>query len=231
MFAILVTKRIALCTSLTLCLAALESTDVAASTYVTGAADERVTLASFEGGQITLADLRRAIDSKDPLSRTRLSSRQGKLELLRELENFQLLILEARRRGYDQSPSVEAAVRRAAADTLLAEIGKPHPGAVSQDDVKETFDDLVARKIVPPGTPLSPKAEAKMRRRLAEERADEVREAFLKRLVEEARPEIHPELLDGVQRPAFATTDQPSGFPTAPRDPRGPATLTESDPF
>jgi hypothetical protein len=188
-------------------------------------ADDEV-LARFKGGQITVADMQAAIANKDPATRHRLATADGRVAFLRELETYDLLALEAERRGYAKHPAVIDAARSAAIDAMLDTDLRVDPASIPKADVAREFATLRARKA---DLRLSPDVESTIRKQLAEQRFEQAQEELSKRLYEQSKPEIHAELVDTVTLEPAAALDQPQGFPPAPPDPRAPVQLVESD--
>jgi len=185
-------------------------------------------LARFDGGQISVADLSAAIANKDPNTRRRLATSAGKLAFLRELETYELLVLEAKRRGYERHSVVIDAKRSAAVAAMLASELSVAPASIPASDVAR---ELAARSPLtekPAPKQRRPAVDRALREELAKQRFDQARTELLKRLHEKHRPEIHGELIDRVtQGPVLR--DQPDGFPAAPPDPRAASIIVESD--
>lgn len=186
-------------------------------------------LARFKGGQITVADMEAAIANKDPRTRRSLATTDGQLKLLRELETYDLLVLEAERRGYAKNPTVADAKRRAAIDAMLAGELRVAPASISSADVAVEYANRV-RMAGPVTRPLS-KVEGAVRKELARQRVEKARDELVKRLYQQYQPEIHPELIAAITIGPVEPLDQPSGFPAAPPDPRAPTRTIESDGF
>lgn len=71
-----------------------------------GASGSGQMVARWARGQVSLQDLQAAIANQDLAVRRELATPEGRLAFLRELENYELLIQEAARRGYASRPSV-----------------------------------------------------------------------------------------------------------------------------
>jgi hypothetical protein len=96
-----------------------ESTD--AGRAMQSSADARgQTVATFAGGRITLDDMQTVLDHRPRSVRAAAVSAAGRQRLLSELLDYDLLVLEAERRGYRNRPATAQAARRAAVDALLA---------------------------------------------------------------------------------------------------------------
>ncbi len=97
------------------------------------------TLASFEGGAITVADLQSAIALRRPASRAEAASPEGRKRMLDELVSFDLLVLEAERRGYAKHATVQEAVKKRLAEALIAGPLALDPASISKEDVEAHY--------------------------------------------------------------------------------------------
>jgi hypothetical protein len=185
-------------------------------------------LASFKGGKISVQDLKAAIASKDPNTRRRLATADGRLGLLRELVNYDLLVLEAERRGYRKQPAVIDAKRHAAIEAMLAVDLKADPASIPAADVARELASRRALAEKPGKESRKSVVEGALREELAQQRFEQARKEFAKRLRERYKPEIHTELIHAVT-PDPAAHDQPEGFSAAPPDPRAAPRIIESD--
>lgn len=99
------------------------------------AASEPV-LATFNGGSISASDLERVIALKVlPLRMKIAEDSARKQELLEQLIEFELLLLEAQRRGYADHPEVRGHMREAAVDALIKGPLTVAPESVSKADI------------------------------------------------------------------------------------------------
>jgi hypothetical protein len=110
------------------------------STRAPAAAAESPVIASFAGGRITIADMETAAANKDPSTRARIAAPGGREAFLEELVRFDLLVLEAERRGYGYHPDVIEAGKRAAIEQMVVRDLSVEPSAISPDDVKRHFE-------------------------------------------------------------------------------------------
>lgn len=106
-------------------------------------------LATFVGGQVTSADLLAAIRARPAHALPKLSTDQGKRQLLRALVDYELLVREAERRGYAEDPVVRAAVARAGADVLTSERYPVSPQAVAADALQARVATVAQAKATP----------------------------------------------------------------------------------
>lgn len=190
-------------------------------------ADPQAVLATFDGGRITLSDFEATIANEPPRVRRHHTTPAGRLALLRELENYELLILEARRRGYGERRAV-AVARRQAAVNLLLDTLRVDPDSIPEAEVERT----IAEESRPGGTGFAwsrAKLLSKMRQRIAAERAESAREGLLLELFERYRPEVFAELVDTLELAPLARLDRPLGFPPFPSDPRAGPTYVEPE--
>jgi peptidyl-prolyl cis-trans isomerase C len=91
-------------------------------------------LASWNGGQVRVRDWLDAYGVKTVTEQRALSTPHGRVQLLRDLERYALLIQEAERRGYGQHVLVRDAVRNAANDAFTKTLAVP-PESISAADV------------------------------------------------------------------------------------------------
>lgn len=121
---------------------------VAGKSLAEGSGEPRV-LAQFRGGQITIEDLQAAIAGKAWTTRQKAATPEGRVAFLRELETFDLLVLEAERRGYAQHPSVQQAVKETAIATMQVKELDPGPAAVPEADLQRAFEQQKALRSKP----------------------------------------------------------------------------------
>lgn len=74
---------------------------------------------TFEGGALTLEQLNGYIAQMNPQARTRLSTPEQRREYAEGLARFELFVAEARRRGLENDPAVQEAMKRALVQQLL----------------------------------------------------------------------------------------------------------------
>lgn len=84
-------------------------------------------LAKVGDRTITLGDYAAALERMNEFDRMRYQAPEKRKELLNEMIEFELLAIEAKRRGLDQSTEVEVATRQILRDALLAEARKSLP--------------------------------------------------------------------------------------------------------
>jgi len=111
------------------------------------AATSEPVLATFQGGKVTSTDLERVIAQQVlPIRHGFAEDPTRKEELLDQLIDFELLLLEAERRGYADHPVVKREMRDAAVDALIAGPLTVAPESVSKEDIaagyKARFDEL-----------------------------------------------------------------------------------------
>ena len=85
------------------------------------AEDAAKVLARVGDRSITLGDYAAALERMNEFDRMRYQAPEKRRELLNEMIDFELLAIEARKRGLDRSPEVEEATRQVLRDALLAE--------------------------------------------------------------------------------------------------------------
>jgi peptidyl-prolyl cis-trans isomerase C len=96
-------------------------------------------LATFEGGQITRADYEQVLARKLPNELARIDEPGGREALLESLIRYDVLALEAERRGYGRQLQVELAARQAASDRMVEKTLRVQPAAVPADEVARAY--------------------------------------------------------------------------------------------
>jgi peptidyl-prolyl cis-trans isomerase C len=102
-------------------------------------------IASFAGGQITVADFAAATGNKDPRTRARIAEPGGREAFLEQLVRYDLLALEAERRGYGRHPAVIEAGKAEAIEQLIERDLSVQPTAISAADVKQHYEANLAQ--------------------------------------------------------------------------------------
>ena len=93
--------------------------------------------------EITLADFEKRLNQQSTFARSRQrSSPQKKLEFLDSMVRFELLALEALRRGYDQDPQVKLAQKQAMVSRFTAEeVSKlVQMKDISEEEIQSYYD-------------------------------------------------------------------------------------------
>jgi peptidyl-prolyl cis-trans isomerase C len=96
-------------------------------------------VASFDGGQITVGELEDIIAKKLPRVRAQIAA-DGRLALLDEVIQYDLLAQEAQRRGYHERPLVIEAAKRTAIEQLAATEFNVAPDSISAEDVARVHE-------------------------------------------------------------------------------------------
>lgn len=96
-------------------------------------------LATFDSSQITRADFEQVIAIKLPHERAGIAAEGGKQELLDAMIDYDLLVLEAERRGYGKHPGVLIATERAAAERMLIERMHVDPATIPKAQIDAVF--------------------------------------------------------------------------------------------
>jgi hypothetical protein len=115
---------------------------VAASVGVTGqvAAEASEIVASFTGGEITRADLESTLRMKLPFERARITAPTGPRSVLESMLRYDLLVLEAQRRGYRDDWRVRDAARAQANDALIRAEASVEPTTLSAAELKPLLE-------------------------------------------------------------------------------------------
>jgi peptidyl-prolyl cis-trans isomerase C len=97
-------------------------------------------LATYQGGSIKSSDLERVIGIKVlPIRAQIAADPERKKELLKQLIDFELLLLEAQRRGYGDHPNVKMEGRKASVDALILGPLTVAPESVSKADIDAAY--------------------------------------------------------------------------------------------
>jgi peptidyl-prolyl cis-trans isomerase C len=102
-------------------------------------------LATFQGGRITVGDMEDAVASKPPETRARLATPAARQRFLDELIRYDLLTLEAARRGFGRDVVVVEAAMQRAVDAMLAQDIAFDPASVPAADVAREYEAQAQR--------------------------------------------------------------------------------------
>jgi len=91
---------------------------------------------------ITLGEYAAALERMNQFDRMRYQSKERRRALLQDLIDIKLLAQEARRRGLDQKPEVQDAIRQILRDAILAKArrGLPSPAEIPAAEVKAYYE-------------------------------------------------------------------------------------------
>lgn len=91
---------------------------------------------------ITLGDYAAALERMNEFDRLRYQSAERRRDLLNEMIDFELLAIEAKRRGLDKVPETQEAVRQVMRDAMLVEArrGLPAPAEIPVAEVRAYYD-------------------------------------------------------------------------------------------
>lgn len=98
-------------------------------------------IATWKGGQITVADVEAVLALKLPQERITIAESGGRERLLEELIRFDLLVEEARARGYATRPAVIDAAQQAAIDAMYARDFLVTPESITQAELDEYWKE------------------------------------------------------------------------------------------
>jgi peptidyl-prolyl cis-trans isomerase C len=98
-----------------------------------GAASEPV--ATFAGAQITVGEVQAVISQQVPVEQARIAREGGARAVLERMLRYDLLVNEARARGYEKNPAVQEEVRRKAANTFGLSRTQVDPKTLPADQV------------------------------------------------------------------------------------------------
>ena len=112
------------------------------------AADAAV--ATYQGGAITRADYERVAAAKVPELRVQLAKNDDKRrELLREMIDYEVLLLEAERRGYAKHPAVVNAMREESVRRMLEGPLTVAPESIPQAEVDAAYKERIKEFVQP----------------------------------------------------------------------------------
>jgi peptidyl-prolyl cis-trans isomerase C len=153
---------------------------VARSEPEPGSSADGSVLASFRGGQITLADYEQVLARKLPQERVQIAKPGGREALLQSLIRYDLLAQEAERRGYGQGIEVKQAAQRTAIDQMLAARLRVDPSTIPAAEVARLYEQReheFSRPLMRRATHIQLATEAEAKQVLSELRGAD-REAF-----------------------------------------------------
>jgi peptidyl-prolyl cis-trans isomerase C len=109
------------------------------------------TVASFEGGKITVGDLEDEIEQQSPMMRERYFEPEQRKLLLEKMIRLEMLAREAEKRGYGQSPDVTAAVKQNSVQTMIREKfdAQISLDSIPLEEVKKYYDEHVSEFVRP----------------------------------------------------------------------------------
>lgn len=95
---------------------------------------------------ITLGDFAATLDRMDQFDRLKFQAADRRKDLLNQMIDIELLAEEAKKRGLDQQPMTQEAIRAVLRDAYLVEAHKalPTPAEIPADEVKAYYDAHVA---------------------------------------------------------------------------------------
>lgn len=104
---------------------------------------------TFEGGAITLEQLQSYIAQMNPQARTRLETPAQRREYAEGLARFELFAAEARRRGLENDPAVQEAMKRALVQQLLSKEFDEKTEPVTEKEISGFYETHKAEFIQP----------------------------------------------------------------------------------
>jgi peptidyl-prolyl cis-trans isomerase C len=102
-------------------------------------------LARFEGGQITVGDMEDAIAQKLPATRAQIATDAGRRRFLEDMIRYDVLALEAERRGFAKRDAVSEHTSQRAIDKMIVTEFPMDPAAVSAEAVQRDYQDQVRK--------------------------------------------------------------------------------------
>jgi peptidyl-prolyl cis-trans isomerase C len=108
----------------------------ATSTAQPGASRKTGTpVVTWEGGSLTLEELQGYVAQMNPAARARIESPEHRREYAEGLARFELFVSEARRRGLENDPEVQEAMRRTMVQRMLFKEFDEKPQEITQEDL------------------------------------------------------------------------------------------------
>ncbi|HEX8705846.1 MAG TPA: peptidylprolyl isomerase [Myxococcaceae bacterium] len=95
---------------------------------------------TWEGGSITLEELQGYVGQMAPAARGRLEAPEQRRDYAEGLARFELFVAEARRRGYENDPEVQEALRRALVQRMIFKEFDEKPPEVTKEDVAAYYE-------------------------------------------------------------------------------------------
>jgi peptidyl-prolyl cis-trans isomerase C len=100
-------------------------------------------LARFDGGHITVGDMEDAIAKKLPAMRAQIATETGRQRFLEELIRYDVLALEAERRGFGKREAVTETTFQSAIDRMIRTAFPMDPAAVPAEEVQRVYQEQV----------------------------------------------------------------------------------------
>lgn len=114
-----------------------------------GAAVKGTPLVTFDGGEVTLEQLQGYIAQMNPAARTRIEPLEQRREYAQGLARFELFVTEARRRGLENDPEVQEAMKRAMVQQLLFKEFDEKAPPISQEELAAYYEAHKAEFVQP----------------------------------------------------------------------------------
>jgi peptidyl-prolyl cis-trans isomerase C len=131
----------------------IEQAESDAGSEVTGLPPEQASRVVAKAGEqaITLGDFANTLDRMNEFDRLRYKTKERRRELLDDMVDVELLVQEARRRGLDQRPDVQEAIRLVLRDAMLSKVRSemPSPAELPAEQVKAYYEAHLAEFVEP----------------------------------------------------------------------------------
>jgi hypothetical protein len=106
----------------------------------TAAADDSI-VATYDHGDITRSDVESVIATRVPAERRNIAKPGGVAELVDRLVRYDLLVQEARARGYEKNVVVVDSARRKAYELMIAQLFTVDPKTISKAELERAFEE------------------------------------------------------------------------------------------
>jgi parvulin-like peptidyl-prolyl isomerase len=113
------------------------------------AAAKGTPVVTFDGGAVTLEQLQGYIAQMNPAARTRIEALEQRREYAQGLARFELFVVEARRRGLENDPEVQEAMKRAMVQQLLFKEFDEKAPPIPQEELAAYYEAHKAEFVQP----------------------------------------------------------------------------------
>jgi hypothetical protein len=111
------------------------------SVHAQTAASDDLIVATYDNGAITRSDVESVIATRVPTERANIAKPGGVVELVDRLLRYDLLVQEARARGYDKNVVVVDSARRKAYELMIATLFTVDPKTISKAEIERAFEE------------------------------------------------------------------------------------------
>ena len=109
--------------------------------HAQSAASDDLVVATFNGGTITRSDVESVIATRVPAEQANIAKPGGVAALVDRLVRYDLLVQEARARGYEKNVVVVDSARRKAYELMIARTFTVDPKTISKAEIERAFEE------------------------------------------------------------------------------------------